>query len=218
MTSSDRETFFFLRRRISLFKSPGVDNFGEILRSSRSKIEVFDKIADQHKSRANATYFLEKTPEHSLILSKLIEWYPCSKFVFLMRDGRDGYASSFSNKNFYSKVGDNFPYLWRDIARNYLASAGAKNVLCLRYEELVSHPEATMQGVMTFLGLPFEEQQLDPASFSRTSMSQESGHEMLSKNVSAQSIGSYRNRLSNKQIKFFERIAGEELRLLGYAI
>lgn len=218
VASLDRETFFFLRRRVSLFSSPGIENFSNILKSSSTKVEIFDRIALQIKERNGVNFFLEKTPEHALILDELIYLYPNSKFVLLIRDGRDGYASSFSNSVVRSQLGDNYPYVWRDIARKFLAHENAMNIIKLRYEDLVAFPEDTLKSVMNFLDLPFEPQQLDPHYVSKTSMSRESGHEMLSKSVSAKSVGSYHDRLTLEQIQYFENIAGKELRLLGYSV
>lgn len=218
ITTSDRETFYFLRRRLSLFKSSDVEGYKGMLRSSSNKIELFDRIAEQFKERHEAIFFLEKTPEHSLVLGDLIKWYPHSKFIFLIRDGRDSYASSFSNHEFRGKVGDKYPHMWKDVAISYLAHAHHESVMQLKYENLVTHPERSIRSVMQFIGLPFEQQQLDPKYFSATSMSRESGHEMLSKKVSSKSVGSYRDRLTKEQVQHFENIAGKELGLLGYPI
>lgn len=187
-----------------------------LLKQSSSKVELFDKIANFLKERDHVDYFMEKTPEHALVLDSLLKWYPHSKFLFVLRDGRDAYSSAFRNPSVYNKVGDEYPRMWRDTARSYMRSRNAGNLILVKYEQLVCDPRGYVSNIMNFIGLPFEEKQLDPTAFSRTSMRKQRGHEMLSEKISARSIGTFRTRLSEQQIHYFEKRAGAELRALGY--
>jgi hypothetical protein len=217
ITITDKETFFFVRRRVSLFEIQEVPEFSSIIKFSRDKVKLFDYIAQRLKESTNAEVFMEKTPEHALVLGKLLRWYPKSKFVFVVRDGRDSYSSAFRNPEL-KKVGDNYPELWRDSVRSYLENRQASNMTLLRYEELVGNPEYSINSLMNFLKIPVESSQFDPSAFSQTSMAKQPGHEMLSSPINSSSVGAFRQRLSPKQIAFFENYAGFELDELGYDI
>lgn len=216
VTSPDGETFFFVRRRTSQFASQEIPDLKKLIQQAESKVELFDKIAAYFKERDRADYFMEKTPEHALILSSLLSWYPRSKFLFVMRDGRDAFSSAFRNPGFFKKVGNRYPKLWRDTARLYLMNKNASNIRLVRYEALVNDPPRYISEIMEFLGIPFEGQQLDPKAYSRTSMARQKGHEMLSSAINPDSIGAFRRRLTKVQIEYFEKVAGTELDALGY--
>lgn len=216
IATTDKETFFFTRRRTSLFRCEDVPNFRDILQKCSSKVEAFDKIASVVKDREGVDVFMEKTPEHALVLNSLLRWYPQSKIIFVVRDGRDAYSSTFRNPSFYNKVGDEFPRMWRDIVRRYLQNSSNACIKLVKYEELAEQPTRCVSDIMEFIGLPFEVRQLDPAAISETSMAKQKGHEMLSQRISTASVGTFRNRLSDAQIAYFERCAGPELRALGY--
>lgn len=216
ITTSDKETFFFCRRRTSLFRLAEVPDVEHIVRNSKSKTEAFDNIAKFFKERDKVDIFLEKTPEHALFVDKLISWYPNSHIVFVVRDGRDAYSSSFRNTGFHKRSGKFYAELWRDVARVFIRNKDAPQIIPIYYEQFVNEPLATTERLMASLGLEFEGIQLDPKTISNTSFAKRKGHEKLNEDIDARSVGIYRNRLTSAQIKHFENVALEELFALGY--
>ena len=218
VSSLNDETFFFNRRRVSKFFNRDVPNFPELYEAARTKVELFDSIANQAKETSNTDLFLEKTPDHIFVLPQLLKWFPHSHFVVIVRDGRDAFSSAFRNPGFFRRVGNQYPKLWRDAIRIYLPFSGAKNLKLVRYEDLVNAPLQTLTEIMSFIEMTIEEQQLEPSHISKTTMAQKTGHEMLSAEVNASSVGAYKTRLSPEQIEYFESIAAVELRAMGYPV
>ena len=216
ISTTDEETYFFCRRRVSLFDQRETRCINDRIHSAPSKVAAFDELASFIKKRDNAEIFLEKTPEHAILLDNLLYWYPKSDFIFVVRDGRDAYSSSFRNPGFHARSGKSFPYIWRDTARIMLQHQKSERLHTVRYEDFVRRPECETRKVMKKIGLYFEETQLHSATFSQTSLRQHKGHEKLNEEINDNSIGIFRKRLTQDQVKHFQSIAGSELRALGY--
>ena len=218
VSSLNDETFFFNRRRVSKFLNQDVPNFLELYKAAHTKVELFDSIANQTKGASNTDRFLEKTPDHILVLPQLLEWFPHSHFVVIVRDGRDAFSSAFRNPVFFGRVGNQYPKFWRDAVRIYLSSSNARNLRLVKYEDLVTEPRRALGELMSFIEMTTEETQFQPDNISKTAMAKQIGHEMLSAEVNASSVGAYKTRLSPKQIEYFESIAAVELRAIGYPV
>lgn len=163
-----------------------------------------------------ATYgksrWCEKSPNHSEHILNLGSLFPSSKFVHIVRDGRDCAASTnrrqFRNPNLAI-------YRWRRIvaeAKRQGTSLGNR-YFELRYEDLTSDPERWMRQICDFLDLSFDPRVLESTMpQSAKSASLESGQ-----------VGSiepnsrkYRRHFTPKQVASLERISGAFLRELGY--
>lgn len=216
ISTTDEETYFFCRRRISLFDQPETRIINNRIRSAPDKVAAFDILAEYIKNRDGVEIFLEKTPEHALLLDNLLRWYPASAFVFVVRDGRDAYSSSFRNPGFHARSGKSYPYIWRDTARILLRHQTSEKVHIVHYEEFVQHPEHETRKIMNKLQLRFEETQLQKESYAKTTLKKHKGHEKLSGGIDAKSIKVFHKRLTEGQIQEFHSIAGPELQALGY--
>jgi len=215
ITSLDVETHFFLRWNLHGLHRVPADVMKPFLSRGRSVIEVFDLLASDRKARDNALFFLEKTPTHALRLPFLVRYFPNSRIVFVVRDGRDGYLSAQRNPRFDTRSLDAYATLWAQCVRSYL-NVHSANVFALKYEELCQRPAQTVKALMTFLRLEIEDPQLCPTSVQRTMRRGLKGHERLSKPITPETVGMWRSALTPDMAHEFQRIAGRELRLMGY--
>ena len=145
-----------------------------------------------------------------------MDWFPRSKFVWILRDGRDAYASALRNPGL-NRAGNRYPYVWRDIARKAIKYRDHHSINFIHYESFTANPGFSARTAMKWLGLGFESQQLDTGFYSKTSMAESKGHEKLKAAITAASVGRYTEQLTEEDILYFEKIAGKELALLGYA-
>lgn len=104
-------------------------------------------------------YFLDKTPANALVLPFMERVYPDAKFIVLTRHPAAifaSYANSFFDGDFESAVNFN-PIISRYVPAiaDFLRNASAPH-LHVRYEDLVSDPEGTLERISTFLDIPFE--------------------------------------------------------------
>lgn len=109
-------------------------------------------------------FFLDKTPANALILPFLSRLYPAARYVVLLRHPAaifSSYANSFFDGDYAAARRFN-PILNRyvpAIAR-FVRETGVPFVV-VRYEDLVRQPEAEMQKVFAFIGVPFEPETIE---------------------------------------------------------
>ena len=124
------------------------DYFAEV----RALLErLQEKTSAPHK-----TYFLDKTPRYHLILDELTQIFPDAKFIVLWRNPLAVVASILKT---WKKGRFDLRYYEQDIFRGPLniLSFVEKRVAAIcevRYEDLVSQPEAVARRVTDFLELP----------------------------------------------------------------
>ena len=216
----DEETFFFCKKRFDNLHFNHIDklNLDTIIKESRDKVDVFDKIVSHFKQKFKFKYFVEKTPQHALYISNLIYWFPRSKFIFILRDGRDCFASAKRNPVVWTNHGNMYPYVWRDTVEAFLQVAPHDQIMQLRYEALARAPYETMEQVMRFLNLDFDDYQLDPSAYGATSFSTKTGHLRLNATVSDATVGTWKFSLSKSELDLFEKVCGPHMLQVGYHI
>ena len=104
----------------------------------------------------------DKTPPYIQILPKLAALFPGSRFIYLVRDGRD-VTKSFQNLGMYGPWLHDNTIEWRDAshwARKWMNSGYGNRILQVRYEDLVIDAERTLRRTCAFLGEAFEPQML----------------------------------------------------------
>lgn len=130
----------------ALMKTPG-----EI----KTTFDEWDNESLKHQKKR----WVEKTPIHILYLQKAFAYRPNCKFILMIRDGRD-VVCSLRQRSAYSNlmsaidrwIYDNlagFPY-WSNT-----------QVQLVRYEELVTNPEKTLQAIFDFIEEPYTDKILD---------------------------------------------------------
>ena len=163
----------------------------------------------------------DKTPPYIEILPELARMYPDSRFIHLIRDGRD-VAKSFQTTDW---VG----WYWHNNVREWIralechwrwirSSDIRARILEVRYEKLVLEPEATLRGICGFIGEEFEPQMLswegrvDQLVPSREIVS----HPKLKKRVGPEGVSRWKREMTARQIFVTEAFMGSHLRRLGY--
>ena len=104
----------------------------------------------QGKSRAG-----DKTPDHHAYLSEILEKFPRSPVVFVIRDPRDTVLAI--REKFATSL-NGATKLWNEAFRSYQNASG--RVHLLRYEELTQRPVETAQALCAYLDEPYESQML----------------------------------------------------------
>ncbi|EIC23455.1 sulfotransferase family protein [Thiorhodovibrio frisius] len=110
-----------------------------------------------------AIYFLDKTPRYHLVAEEIVEMFADGKFIFLWRHPLAVAASIMETwgggrwKLHAYKI-DLYTGL-ENLVDCY--ELHANRALSIRYEDMVSEPEATFRSIMEYLELPFEEEMVD---------------------------------------------------------
>ncbi len=161
---------------------------------------ICDQIVRQRKGKE----WGDKTPHYILELELLASLFPDSKYIYIVRDGRD-VALSLLRKPW----GPNNVYgcakYWAECNQETSALTSLRNkgqLFELRYEDLLDEPQKVIAQVFSFLGEPaLSEQQMAETCA----------------DIKAGNYNKWQKRMSPQEISLFETIAGDTLNRHGYA-
>jgi protein-tyrosine sulfotransferase len=170
MIASGPETTVFLRRISSpedigrrLGWDPGL--IAKWQYQSRSQVEFIERFQHAILERSGKAVWVEKTPRNAGRFGFVRRHFPYAKLVHIVRDGRDVVCSL--RRTPFAKL-DHAPsesvvaaqrcaVQWRASVRSALRFRRDPRYYELRYEDLVRDPEATLQALIGFLGLPWSD-------------------------------------------------------------
>jgi Sulfotransferase family len=179
-----------------------------------------------------------KEPNGSQSADVIMRALPRSRFLFLLRDGRDVVDSELASNlkgSWVSRMFDGstgieagerrqfveqsaYKWLWRTevVQEAYGAHPGPKHLV--RYEDLIREPELQLRGIYDWLGLELSEEAL-AATIERHAFEEmreeDRGDGQFSR---AATPGYWRESLSEDEQAVVHAVLGEKLRELGYEI
>jgi hypothetical protein len=203
----DAEDF---RRRVSRLRQPYLSDVAEVV--YRWYLEV------QRKPRWG-----DKTPVYIEIVPQLARMFPSSRFIHLVRDGRD-VAMSFRKLGWVESrwFHDNTVEWTRALEwhRRWSRSELGDRILQVRYEDLVLETEATVRAICRFLGEEFEvpmlswERMVDEQLPAR----EHRFHTKLKQKVGEEGVARWKREMSASETFVCEAFMGAQLREQGYEL
>ncbi len=179
----------------------------------------------------------DKTPGYSQHMEAIRALIPESKFIHLIRDGRDVALSLRAQPFSPGSTMTDQAKLWMEMTGAARRSAEVLGgCMEVRYEQLVSHPEPVLRQICAFLELPFEPGMLQPEQRAEARLLEHGervapgGGVVLTKAerrkiwhhsakaVDASRAGQWREKLTIEEIAEFEQTAGRWLDELGYPL
>lgn len=160
------------------------------------------------KDNGNLEYALE-----------LATMYPDAKFLYNVRDPRDATASLISTPGFATSVAE-FMHTWvseQEKGLRLLRLLGDRIYLSY-YEDITSDPESNLPKICEWLGEEFDPNMLEfhTSKQSQDSAATATAWKNLKKPMMKKNYGKWRKKLSARQARTVERIAGREMIVLGY--
>ena len=159
----------------------------------------------------------DKTPMNTLYLDWIGSVFSNSKFVHIIRDGRD-VASSYLKMGRYDTILEAASRWIKSI--ELAKSFGSKingNYMELRYEDLVTKPEDSIKKVCDFIDISYDSGMLDHTKqVEKLGDTNKQHHSNLSKPISSDSIGKWKNNLSESDQKSITQLLSNHLQRLGY--
>lgn len=187
------------------------------MNEASGRVDFMDRQIGRLSEESGRKIFIEKTPQHVLRLPVILRSFPEARIVHITRDGRDGFCSAQSHRNVpQRRSASAFAHYWRKCVRAGLRHDRDPRLRRIRYEDLTLDPETTLRGVMEGLGLEWDPDVLDPMKRGRDARADRDEFARLGEAISGSRIGRWRDELDEEQRTTFERIAGPELRALGY--
>jgi hypothetical protein len=164
----------------------------------------------------------DKDPGNMTRIHLLNEWFPSSRIIHLVRDGRDACLSHLTQDFGHANVLE-CATAWREEVqwvRRMGKLLGPERYLELRYEDLIREPKPILIELCGFLGIPFADSMLRYHERVSETVPEEKLHiwPLISSPPVADNAGRWRTAMSQGSRICFEKRAGTVLRDLGYEV
>jgi hypothetical protein len=164
--------------------------------------------------------YADKTPQHVLHVDLLAGAFPQSRFVHLVRDGRNVVPSLLESPHGPTRFADAAEY-WRNrvlAGRRSGARLGPDRYHEIRYEDLVADPEPKLRELCEFLDLEYGPEMLEyPARAGELVAGTFDARQHLGvARPPTRNVRDWRNTMPPHQVRVFEEIAGDALDVFGY--
>jgi len=187
--------------------------------SKRTLSNIFDELfctyAEKHS--LGSKVWGDKTPMNTLYLNWIGDVFPQSKFIHIIRDGRD-VVSSYLKMGRYNTILEAANRWTNSIELGQAFGLNIKdNYMEIRYEDLVANPDKSIKKVCAFLDINYNSDMLDHTSqVAKLGDTDKSHHANLSKPISSESIGKWKHNLSESDQKSITQLLQNSLHRLGY--
>ena len=162
----------------------------------------------------------DKTPVYIEILPQLATMYPNSRFIHLIREGRD-VAKSFQATDWIGRwLHDNAREWTRalECRRRWVCSDFRDRILQVRYEDLVLETESALRKICGFIGEEFEPQMLSwqMKVDEQVPARERDVHAKLKLKSGAERVAQWKREMSAREMFVSETFMGSDLTRLGY--
>lgn len=208
-----------MRARRYWSKPPGVEAVLE--RIERPSFHgVFEAMLNAWAAGQNKPRWGEKTPQNGPYWRVINEGFPDARFIHLVRDGRDC-ALSWIAANFGPKLTYPAAVKWARYVDDMQAmrdELGPHRVYELRYADLINDTESSLHAICDFLDEPFDPAMLEYHRADDTYMTERRNNRNLKQPVITDNAAKWKTRMSTRNQRIFEAVAGEQLRRYGYPL
>lgn len=178
---------------------------------------LFTLMQEQHLEQVGKPRWGDKTLNTEQHAEAIYREFPTARMIHVIRDPRDRYASHLHHRGASrGKVGAGSA-LWlssvRHAKRNLARYPGSYKIV--RYEDLVSRPQETIEDVCRFLNEPFNKRMLTVSS---EPWRDEENHGVIGRKSGyvTTSIGRYRRDLTGRDVALIQFVTGRWMRGMGY--
>ena len=190
--------------------APGVKSYPDAVRC------IFDAYARRHAKERYA----DKTPIYVIHMTRLAELFPESRFVHIVRDGRD-VALAVVEMPWGPRGLDEAALWWKEIVergRQTGIELGPERYREIRYEDLLEDPEHHVRALCAFLDLPFDDGMLRYSERAERIVAETDLPHIHTRIFlpPTKRLRDWRTQMPRQDQEAFELIAGGLLRTLGY--
>jgi hypothetical protein len=139
-------------------------------RRPRNYVDAFRGLMDEMARRRRARFWVEKSPDHTLLCRQLARDFPDARFVCVVREGLSRVRSMVSSrKRKPTSRSRRILFLFNACAANDLYgrtlerfSSECDRSIVVRYEDLLRDTDGNLRRIADFVGMPFEPTMLTP--------------------------------------------------------
>jgi Sulfotransferase family len=195
---------------------------GNPLRTFDERGALLDAVGEHRRAQVGARRWGLKIQRELLRFDDYHRLWPRAQLVHIIRDGRDVAASHLrAAKRLVYREAERAAHGWVEVIAAGLALADHPRVHSIRYEQLVSEPEAALRPLLVFLGLPWAPALLRHHEAAHALFERPWRHpsaDAVRAPIHAAAVGRFRERLHAEELASFEAIAGPTLVRMGYAL
>lgn len=162
----------------------------------------------------------EKTPHNVFFGREISEGFPNSKFIHIVRDGRDVAISwkkvRFGPEHFYS-----ISNLWRDHvkkAENIKNKVSKDRFHEVKYEDILKSPKSSIRKICAFLDESFDSKMMNFYKESGSYPTDDRNERNLSRPLLRDNMNKWVSDISARNLRIVESVAGETLERHGYEL
>src|SRR5271170_5859058 len=176
---------------------------------------VLQAYADKHGKE----FCGEKTPTHFKIAPQILELYPQSRMIWMVRDGRDVTLSVLRAPWYEHGILRVHAWEWRhsmELMWRYRRQYPDR-IIEVKFENLVTQPELELIRICQFIGVDFESRQLDPAvKTDVVPYPPPEGHGRIHTAIDSSRVGGWEREFSTREKRLLESVMLPCLHQLGY--
>lgn len=163
--------------------------------------------------------WVDHTPDNLYNLETLLTAFPKAKIIHIIRDGR-AVAASVRSLDWGPNTILGAGHYWIEHVSYGLAAERkfAKQIIQVRYEDLVRDPQHELKRLCAWLCLEFEKTMIRGEGFSKPSYYSYRAHRLIGKSPDASRAKAWENELKPRELEEFESVTGEFLQYLGYEL
>lgn len=130
-------------------------------------VRKFIKLLDSWTIKNNCTHWVEKTPRHLRYIPLTERYVPRALYIHILRNGPEAVASLYDATNRYPDDWDGARSIdkclerWCSDVQRSLDNLHHERHHFVRYEDLTADPDSVIHGCCEFLGLRFQQSQLE---------------------------------------------------------
>jgi len=181
-------------------------------------IDFFHLLYSEYALRENKKHFVCKENNLFDFANQLAEYYKDPKFIYLYRDPRD-FTLSWRGLPIGPKTYFLAASKWVEEQRRcerFITTSGL-DVYCLKYEALITATEQQMTDLLTFVGVPVEENCFSIPEGNNREVAWNMYWRNLTKPILKQNFNKYRDELTGTTINMIETVTKDYMSKLHYA-
>jgi hypothetical protein len=163
----------------------------------------------------------DKDPGNMVRIDQLTRWFPHSRIIHIVRDGRDACLSQLEQSFGFDDLLE-CACEWREQVQwvRRMGAVMTDRYHEVKYEDLVVHPSETLRRISEFLEIPYQESMLQYMHQVSRSVPESKRHiwPMIDQAPRADNAGRWRQRMSSGTRICFEKRAYDVLRESGYDV
>lgn len=230
-SAQDRKELLQVWLKSKVFRVSGLDANeirGKIVAECRSGGDFLRIVMEEVARQQGVRRWADCTPDHLLFMEEIKRQIPNALFIHIIRDGRDVALS-------YVQQGWSHPLRWDRKERlgvaglywEWIVRKGREQGKRLgadyqevRFEDLIRDPQQTLSGLGSFLDHDLDYERIERAGIGSVSRPNSSFKESdkESEERPFNPVGRWKTKMSPEEIAAFEKLTGEFLAELGYAL